>query len=51
MSDVRRCLGCGSSYPPTEHACPKCGSHAGELAEVEKVEKASEAKQPRRRKT
>ena len=34
MSDVRRCLGCGSTYPLDEHACPKCGSHA---AEVEKA--------------
>ena len=37
MSDVRRCLGCGNTYPLTEHACPRCGSHA---ADVEKVEKA-----------
>jgi rRNA maturation endonuclease Nob1 len=35
MSDVRRCLGCGRTYPLTEHACPKCGSHAADV-EVEK---------------
>jgi rRNA maturation endonuclease Nob1 len=33
MSDVRRCLGCQATYPPTEQACPKCGSHAAEVEE------------------
>jgi rRNA maturation endonuclease Nob1 len=31
MSDVRRCLGCSTTYPVDEHACPKCGSHAAEV--------------------
>ena len=31
MSEVRRCLGCQATYPPDEHACPKCGSHAADL--------------------
>jgi rRNA maturation endonuclease Nob1 len=34
MSDVRRCLGCSATYPPNEPACPKCGSHAGELEQA-----------------
>jgi rRNA maturation endonuclease Nob1 len=48
MSVVRRCLGCSATYPLTEHACPKCGSHAAEAEE-----KAAEAKPKpaRRRKT
>jgi rRNA maturation endonuclease Nob1 len=52
MSVVRRCLGCSATYPPDAHACPKCGSHAAEVAEVEE-EKAAEAKPKpaRRRKT
>jgi rRNA maturation endonuclease Nob1 len=45
MTVVRRCLGCGSTYPPDEHACPRCGSHAGDL------EKAAEAKPKPKRKT
>jgi rRNA maturation endonuclease Nob1 len=48
MSDVRRCLGCGSTYPLQEHACPRCGSHA---ADVEKAAEVTKAKPPRRRKT
>jgi rRNA maturation endonuclease Nob1 len=49
MSDVRRCLGCGNTYPLDEHACPKCGSHA---ADVEKVEKTRPARPAgRQRKT
>jgi rRNA maturation endonuclease Nob1 len=39
---VRRCLGCGATYPPDEPACPKCGSHAADLDQVE--EKGAEAK-------
>jgi rRNA maturation endonuclease Nob1 len=54
MSVVRRCLGCSATYPLDEHACPKCGSHAAEVAEAEE-EKAAEAKAKpkpaRRRKT
>jgi rRNA maturation endonuclease Nob1 len=46
MSLVRRCLGCQSTYPADEHACPRCGSHA---ADVE--EKAAEAKPKPKRKT
>jgi rRNA maturation endonuclease Nob1 len=38
MSLIRRCLGCSATYPADAHACPKCGSHAGE------VEEAAEAK-------
>jgi rRNA maturation endonuclease Nob1 len=34
MSSVRRCLGCSATYPLTEHACPKCGSHAAEVEET-----------------
>jgi rRNA maturation endonuclease Nob1 len=46
MSDIiRRCLGCGSTYPHTEHTCPKCGSHAAD------VEKAETAKPKPKRKT
>ena len=33
MSVVRRCLGCSATYPLNAHACPKCGSHAAEVAE------------------
>jgi rRNA maturation endonuclease Nob1 len=43
MSVVRRCLGCGSTYPLAEHACPKCGSHAAE------VEKAVAKPKPKRK--
>jgi rRNA maturation endonuclease Nob1 len=43
MSDVRRCLGCGNTYPPNEHACPRCGSHAGE------TEKAVAQPKPKRK--
>jgi rRNA maturation endonuclease Nob1 len=43
MSVVRRCLGCGNVYPLTEHACPKCGSHAGE------TEKAKPKPKPKRK--
>jgi rRNA maturation endonuclease Nob1 len=52
MGTVRRCLGCSTTYPPDEHACPNCGSHAGEAEEAAdpKVE-ATPAKPPRRRKT
>jgi rRNA maturation endonuclease Nob1 len=50
MSGVRRCLGCGSTYPPDEHACPKCGSHAADVEEA-KSEPKAEAKPPPRRKT
>ncbi|HVD16918.1 MAG TPA: zinc ribbon domain-containing protein [Actinomycetota bacterium] len=46
MSVVRRCLGCGETYPPDEHACPKCGSHAGEVEKVEKT--VAKPKPPRR---
>jgi rRNA maturation endonuclease Nob1 len=47
MSVVRRCLGCSATYPLTEHACPKCGSHAAEVTEQQVVE----PKPARRRKT
>jgi rRNA maturation endonuclease Nob1 len=43
--DVRRCLGCGATYPPQEHSCPECGSYAGEL------EQAPPAKPKPKRKT
>jgi rRNA maturation endonuclease Nob1 len=52
MSDVRRCLGCGSTYPVDEHACPSCGSHAAEVEvqDTDVQEKASPAKpKPARR--
>jgi rRNA maturation endonuclease Nob1 len=49
MSVVRRCLGCSATYPPDEHACPKCGNHAAEV-EVQE-DKNPAAKPPRRRKT
>jgi rRNA maturation endonuclease Nob1 len=48
MSDVRRCLGCGNTYPLPEHECPKCGSHA---ADVEQEKTAAKPKPTRRRKT
>jgi rRNA maturation endonuclease Nob1 len=50
---VRRCLGCQATYPPDEHACPECGSHAGyvDKVEVEKVEDPVAKPKPRRRKT
>jgi rRNA maturation endonuclease Nob1 len=41
MATVRRCLGCSATYPPDQPACPKCGSHAGE---VEQEQKAAEPK-------
>jgi rRNA maturation endonuclease Nob1 len=47
MSDVRRCLGCGNTYPRDEHACPKGGSHAAEFEE----HTVAKPKPPRRRKT
>jgi rRNA maturation endonuclease Nob1 len=49
MSDVRRCLGCSATYPPDEHACPKCGSHAADV-EPEPAEETKDtaAKRPRR---
>jgi hypothetical protein len=48
MGDVRRCLGCSATYPPSEPACPECGSHAGEL---EQAPKAAPKPKPTRRKT
>jgi rRNA maturation endonuclease Nob1 len=48
MSDVRRCLGCGNTYPPDEHACPKCGSHAADT-EVQAEPKPEPKRQPRRK--
>jgi rRNA maturation endonuclease Nob1 len=49
MSDiVRRCLGCQATYPADKHACPKCGSAAGEVVEQETEDKSKPA---RRRKT
>jgi rRNA maturation endonuclease Nob1 len=33
MNIVRRCLGCSATYAADAPACPKCGSHAGELEE------------------
>jgi len=47
MSDVRRCLGCSATYPPDEPACPKCGSHAGELEQQR--EPAKPEPKPRRK--
>ena len=38
MSEVRRCLGCQATYPPQEPACPKCGSHAGQVEQVKEPE-------------
>jgi rRNA maturation endonuclease Nob1 len=56
---VRRCLGCQATYPPDDHACPECGSHAGYVDQVEAAEAKAEdpaaparpARPPRRRKT
>jgi rRNA maturation endonuclease Nob1 len=48
-SVVRRCLGCSATYKADEPACPKCGSHAGEV-EVKQAA-AAKAKPTRRRKT
>jgi rRNA maturation endonuclease Nob1 len=50
MSVVRRCLGCSATYPPDEHACPKCGSHAAEV-ETKDKDTVAKPKPPRRRKT
>jgi rRNA maturation endonuclease Nob1 len=47
MSVIRHCLGCSTTYPLDEHACPKCGSYAAEVEEVA----AAKPKPPRRRKT
>jgi rRNA maturation endonuclease Nob1 len=47
MSDVRRCLGCSTTYPADEAACPNCGSYAAEVEEEVKPE----PKPMRRRKT
>jgi hypothetical protein len=30
---LRICLGCSAKYAPGAHACPQCGSHAGESVE------------------
>jgi rRNA maturation endonuclease Nob1 len=49
MSVIRRCLGCSATYPPDEHACPSCGSHAAEVVEQEKT--AAKPKPTRQRKT
>ena len=51
MSVVRRCLGCSATYPPDEHACPKCGSHAAEVeVHVQPLDKDTAAKaKPTRR--
>jgi rRNA maturation endonuclease Nob1 len=45
MATVRRCLGCQATYAADKPACPKCGSHAGE------VEDQAEAKPKPKRKT
>ena len=47
---VRVCLGCGQHYPPADHACPSCGSHAGDVqAEPtrEPVRRAAHATTPK----
>jgi rRNA maturation endonuclease Nob1 len=33
----RRCLACSTTYPLEDHACPKCGSHAGDVVQVERA--------------
>jgi rRNA maturation endonuclease Nob1 len=52
---LRRCLGCSATYPLEEHACPECGSHAGEAEDMppeEDTRKSSSTKRkPTRRKT
>jgi rRNA maturation endonuclease Nob1 len=49
MSDlVRRCLGCSATYPADEHACPECGSHAGEVEEKAPEAKPKPARRPRK---
>jgi rRNA maturation endonuclease Nob1 len=45
MTTRRRCLGCGYVYPVEDHACPKCGSHAGEVETTTKPKRAA----PRRK--
>jgi rRNA maturation endonuclease Nob1 len=54
MSIVRRCLGCSATYPADEHACPKCGSYAGEVTEDTAAKDTAAKPKPkpaRRRKT
>jgi rRNA maturation endonuclease Nob1 len=51
MDVVRRCLGCSTTYPLTEHACPKCGSHAAEVEETVAAEAKPKPAGRRRRKT
>jgi rRNA maturation endonuclease Nob1 len=48
---VRRYLGCSATYEPEGHACPECGSHAGEVEEVppEEVARHTSSKPARRR--
>jgi rRNA maturation endonuclease Nob1 len=46
MGVVRRCLGCGNTYPLAEHACPRCGSHA---ADVEQEKTAAAKPKPKRK--
>ena len=57
MSFVRRCLGCSYTYLSDGHACPECGSHAGEVEEAEveqapapaaKAQPARPARRPRK---
>jgi rRNA maturation endonuclease Nob1 len=52
---VRRCLGCSGTYPLSEHACPKCGSHAAEVETIseknETVDTVAKPTPARRRKT
>jgi rRNA maturation endonuclease Nob1 len=52
VSVVRKCLGCGYTYPHQEHACPKCGSHAAEAEQLssDRSEDKPKAKPPRPRK-
>lgn len=39
---IRRvCLGCGEGYDPAGHACPACGSHAGNVVDVGDVQGAT----------
>jgi ribosomal protein L40E len=45
----RICMACGTDYPPTDHACPRCDSHAGTVEVVPKADAKPKPAQPTRR--
>jgi rRNA maturation protein Nop10 len=46
---LAKCLGCGCAYAIDLHACPQCGSHARDVAQVVEPEPETPAPRPQRK--